>query len=60
MGEEYATMYQKANLSFATNFFQSLVRTRLSPTQAENVVTWDRAMMIVDNMKGMEFDFSCI
>ncbi|WMV25868.1 hypothetical protein MTR67_019253, partial [Solanum verrucosum] len=37
---------RKAILSFTVKFFWTIVRTRLSPTQVDNVVTWDRAVML--------------
>uniref|UniRef100_M1DZJ6 Integrase core domain containing protein n=1 Tax=Solanum tuberosum TaxID=4113 RepID=M1DZJ6_SOLTU len=50
----------KASLIFAAKFFWLVVRTRLSRTQADNVVTWDRAVMIATLMEGLEINFSRI
>lgn len=41
-------------------FFCAVVRTRLSPTQVDNVVTWDRAVMLATLMAGLELDFARI
>uniref|UniRef100_M1D9B9 Integrase core domain containing protein n=1 Tax=Solanum tuberosum TaxID=4113 RepID=M1D9B9_SOLTU len=51
---------RKVTLSFAVKFFCLLVRNRHSPTQADNVVTWDRAVMKVAIMAGLEIDFAHI
>uniref|UniRef100_M1DAQ5 Integrase core domain containing protein n=1 Tax=Solanum tuberosum TaxID=4113 RepID=M1DAQ5_SOLTU len=37
---------KKAALTFATKFLWLLVHNRVSPTQAYNVLTWDRAVMV--------------
>uniref|UniRef100_M1DYN2 Integrase core domain containing protein n=1 Tax=Solanum tuberosum TaxID=4113 RepID=M1DYN2_SOLTU len=51
---------RKETLSFAVKFFWLAVRTRLSHTQADNVVTWERAVMISALMAGLELNFSRI
>ncbi|WMV50460.1 hypothetical protein MTR67_043845 [Solanum verrucosum] len=51
---------RKATLSFAMKFLWLLVRTRLSATQADDVVTWDRAVMIAAIMAGLELYYSRI
>ncbi|KAG5591370.1 hypothetical protein H5410_041884 [Solanum commersonii] len=37
---------RKATLTFVAKFFWLLVRNRVSPTKADNQVTWDRAVMV--------------
>ncbi|KAG5615659.1 hypothetical protein H5410_015483 [Solanum commersonii] len=37
---------RKATLNFVAKFFWLLVRNRVSPTKADNQVTWDRAVMV--------------
>ncbi|KAG5611136.1 hypothetical protein H5410_022417 [Solanum commersonii] len=37
---------RKATLTFMAKFFWLLVRNRVSPTKADNQVTWDRAVMV--------------
>ncbi|WMV46039.1 hypothetical protein MTR67_039424 [Solanum verrucosum] len=43
---------RNATLSFPAKFWWSIVRHRLSPTHAKNVVTWDRAVILVALMAG--------
>ncbi|WMV18421.1 hypothetical protein MTR67_011806 [Solanum verrucosum] len=50
----------KATLSFGDKLWWSIVRTRLSLTQADNVVTWDRAVMCATLLVGLEVDFAWI
>uniref|UniRef100_M1DZ10 Integrase core domain containing protein n=1 Tax=Solanum tuberosum TaxID=4113 RepID=M1DZ10_SOLTU len=49
---------RKATLNFVAKFFWLLVRNRLSPTKANNQVTWDRAVMVVALVAGVEIDFA--
>lgn len=51
---------QKATLSFVAKFWWSIIQTRLSPTHADNVVTWDRTIMLTTFMAGLEVDFSIL
>jgi len=51
---------RKAILSFIGNFSWTIVRTRLSLTQADNVVTWDRAVMLAALVAGRKIDFAQI
>uniref|UniRef100_M1DV82 Putative plant transposon protein domain-containing protein n=1 Tax=Solanum tuberosum TaxID=4113 RepID=M1DV82_SOLTU len=51
---------KKATLSFTAKFFWLLVQNRLSPTQVDNVVTWDRTVMIAVILSHLEVDFACI
>ncbi|WMV18578.1 hypothetical protein MTR67_011963 [Solanum verrucosum] len=47
-------------LEVSAKNFLSIIRTRISPTQADKVVTWDQAVMLAAIMVGLEIDFSCI
>lgn len=38
-------MIKKANLTFKAKFFWLLVCHRLSPTETDNILTWDRAVL---------------
>ncbi|KAG5585141.1 hypothetical protein H5410_045575 [Solanum commersonii] len=49
---------RKATLNFVAKFFWLLVRNRVSPTKAHNQVTWDRAVMVVALVAGVEIDFA--
>ena len=49
---------KKANLTFITKFLWLLVRHCLSPTDADNIVTWDRAVLIAAMIAGFEVDFA--
>ncbi|WMV33243.1 hypothetical protein MTR67_026628 [Solanum verrucosum] len=53
-------MESLAALRFATKFCWLLVRNRVSPTLADNVVTEDRAVMLAAMIVGLEIDFACI
>uniref|UniRef100_M1DI66 Integrase core domain containing protein n=1 Tax=Solanum tuberosum TaxID=4113 RepID=M1DI66_SOLTU len=37
-----------------------LLRNHVSPTQADNVLTWDQKVMIAAIIAGLEIDFACI
>ena len=37
---------KKANLTFTAKFLWLLVRHCLSPTAADNIVTWDKAVLM--------------
>ena len=37
---------KKANLTFTTKFLWLIVRHCLSPTATDNIVTWDRAVLM--------------
>ena len=39
-------------------FFWLLVRNRVSPTKADNHITWDRAVMVAALVAGVEIDFA--
>jgi len=49
---------RKATLTFVAKFFWLLVRNRVSPTKADNYVTWDRAVMVAALVAGVEIDFA--
>ena len=49
---------KKANLTFTAKFLWLLVRHYLSPTAAHNIVTWDRAVLMVTMIAGFEVDFT--
>ena len=49
---------KKANLTFVAKFLWLLVRHCLSPTVADNIVTWDRAVLIAAMIDGFEVDFA--
>ncbi|KAG5594814.1 hypothetical protein H5410_036046 [Solanum commersonii] len=49
---------RKATLTFVAKFFWLLVRNRVSPTKADNQVTWDRAVMVAALVARVEIDFA--
>ena len=49
---------RKATLNFVAKFFWLLVGNRVSPTKADNQVTWDRAVMVAALVAGVEIDFA--
>jgi len=49
---------RKATLNFVAKFFWLLVRNRVSPTKADNQLTWDRAVMVATLVAGVEIDFA--
>uniref|UniRef100_M1DLY7 Integrase core domain containing protein n=1 Tax=Solanum tuberosum TaxID=4113 RepID=M1DLY7_SOLTU len=49
---------RKATLNFVAKFFWLLVRNRVSPTKADNQLTWDRAVMVAALVVGLEIDFA--
>ncbi|KAG5625171.1 hypothetical protein H5410_010389, partial [Solanum commersonii] len=49
---------RKATLTFVAKFFWLLVHNRVSPTEADNQVTWDRAVMVAALVAGVEIDFA--
>ena len=48
---------KKANLTFTTMFLWVIVRHCLSLTAADNIVTWDRAILMEVMIAGFEVDF---
>ena len=49
---------KKANLTFTAKFLWLIVRHCLSPTAADNIVTWDRAVLMVTMIVGFKVDFA--
>uniref|UniRef100_M1DVC0 Integrase core domain containing protein n=1 Tax=Solanum tuberosum TaxID=4113 RepID=M1DVC0_SOLTU len=49
---------RRATLNFVAKFLWLLVRNRVSPTKADNQVTWDRAVMGATLVEGVEIDFA--
>ena len=49
---------KKSNLTFTAKFLWLLVRHCLSPTAADNIVTWDRAVLMAMMIAGFEVDFA--
>uniref|UniRef100_M1DNH1 Integrase core domain containing protein n=1 Tax=Solanum tuberosum TaxID=4113 RepID=M1DNH1_SOLTU len=49
---------RKATLNFVAKFFWLLVRNRVSPTKADNQLTWDIAVMVATLVVGVEIDFA--
>ena len=61
-GEDWVTepkgAIKKANLTFVAKFLWLLVRHCLSPTVADNIVSWDRAVLIAAMIAGLDVDFT--
>ena len=49
---------KKANLSFTVIFLWLIIRHCLSPTAADNIVTWDRAVLMAAMIAGFEVDLA--
>ena len=49
---------KKANLTFTTKFLRLIVRHSISPTTADNILTWDRAILMAAIIAGFEVDFA--
>ena len=49
---------KKANLTFMAMFLWSIVRHCLSPTAADNIVTWDQVVLMATMISGFEVDFA--
>ena len=49
---------KKANLTFTAKFLWLIVLHCLSPTAADNIVTWDLAVLMEAMIAGFEVDFS--
>ncbi|TMW82926.1 hypothetical protein EJD97_003840 [Solanum chilense] len=49
---------KKANLTFTAKFLWLIVRHCLSPTADDNIVTWDRAVLMAAMIAGFEVDFA--
>ena len=48
---------KKANRTFKAMFLWLIIRHCLSPTAADNIVTWDRVGMMAAMIAGFEVDF---
>ena len=48
---------KKANLTFTAKFLWLIVLHCLFPTVADNIVTWDRAVLLAAMIAGFEVDF---
>ena len=48
---------KKVNLTFTAKFLLLIVRHCLSPTDADNIVTWDQAVLMAAMIAGFEVDF---
>ena len=51
-------LIKKANLRFAAKFIWLVILHRLSPTDANNILTWDRAILDGAMVTGFEIDIS--
>ena len=48
----------ECQLTFTAKFLWLIVRHCISPTAVDNIVTWDRAVLIAAMMDGFEVDFA--
>ena len=51
---------KKDNLTFTAKFLWLIVRYYLSLTAADNIVTWDREVLMTAMIVGFEVDFSLL
>ena len=58
MGHRAEGAIKKANLTFVAKFLWLLVRHCLPPTAADNIVTWDQAVLMAVVIAGFEVDFA--
>ena len=49
---------KKANLTLTVKFLWMIVRHRLSPTAADNIVIWDRAVFMAAMIARFKVDFA--
>ena len=49
---------KKANLTFTMKFLWLIFLHCHSPTTADNIVTWDRAVLMAEIITGFEVDFA--
>ncbi|WP_353806019.1 hypothetical protein [Acinetobacter baumannii] len=49
---------KKANLTFTAKFLWLIVSHCLSPTTADNIVTWDRAVLMAAMIARFKVDFA--
>ena len=58
MGDRAEGAIKKASMTFTAKFLWRIVRHCLSPTAADNIVTWDRAVLMAAMITGFEVDFT--
>ena len=58
MGYNTHVSFWKATLTFADKSFSVVVRNKVSPAQADNVLTWDKEIMVVEQVVVLEVNFS--
>lgn len=51
-------LINKDNLTFVAKFFWLLIRHRLSPTNIDTVLTWDRAVLVATMVVKLEVDYA--
>ena len=51
---------KKANLTFTARFLCFIVCNCLSPTAADNIATWDGAVLMASMIAGFEVDFAVL
>ena len=51
---------KKGNLTFTAKFLWLLARHCLSPIASDNIIAWDRAVLIAAMIAGFEVDFAWI
>lgn len=49
---------KKVNLNFVSKFFRLLVQHPISPTNANNVPTWNRAVLLAAMVAGIEIEYA--
>ena len=55
---DWKGVIRKTNLTFTTKFLWLIVRHCLSPTAADNIVTWDRTVLMAAMMAGFEVEYA--
>ena len=50
-------LIKKSILTFSTKFILLLVHHCLSPTSVDNILTWDRAVLVAAMVAGFEIEF---
>ena len=51
-------LIKKTNLTFAAKFFCLLVCHLLSPVAADNILTWEREVLVASLVDGLEINFA--
>ena len=57
---DWKGVIRKTNLTFTTKFLWLIVRHCLSPTATNNIVTWDRAVLMAAMIVEFMVDFACL